>query len=90
MMQKHFVRNAAKTGYQLFACNVLKLSGVCFRITYSMTNQSLFSTFKRNISLIKNLAYPAVNNVSCVPDEERLSKTRYSTLFRRKKRLMLL
>ena len=30
-----------------------KISAVCLKIIYSMTNQSIFSTFKRNIFLIK-------------------------------------
>ena len=34
-----------------------------------MTNQSLFSTFERNIFLIKIVAYAALNSVYCVPDE---------------------
>ena len=40
----------------------LKLSGVCFKITYLhvMKNQSLFSTLKHNIFLIKLVAYAAL------------------------------
>ena len=41
-----------------FSCNpkemIFNISSVCFKITYLMTNQSFFSTFKSNIFLTKN------------------------------------
>ena len=36
--------------------DIFKISGVCFKIKYQMTNQSLFSTFKHNIFLVKIIA----------------------------------
>ena len=37
------------------------ISGDCFKITYFMTNQSLFSNFKSDISLIKIIVNTALN-----------------------------
>ena len=39
-----------------FRRKCLKIRGVCFKVKYSMTNQSLSLTFKRNIFLTKILA----------------------------------
>ena len=36
--------------------NVFKIRGVCFKVTYLMTNQSLYSSFKSNIFLTRILA----------------------------------
>ena len=41
--------------------NAFKISGVCFKITYLMTNQSFLSSFKRNIFLVKIIANSALN-----------------------------
>ena len=44
-----------------------EISGVCFKFTYLMTNQSLISTFKCNVFLIKIVAYDALNNIKDRP-----------------------
>ena len=43
-----------------FQWKFFKISGVCLKITYLMTNQSLFAIFKHNILLIKILANVAL------------------------------
>ena len=51
-----FISLQANIYYSCVRKKIFKISGVCFKITYLITNQNLFSTFKCNIWLI-NIAF---------------------------------